>query len=46
MKGPDRPQIMQTTAPPLTRQAAGEATIAPLSPALGEHDSAKVDGST
>ena len=47
MKGPDRPQIMQTTAPPLTRRAEDAATtVAPFSAASDEHDSRKVDRST
>ena len=47
MKGPDRPQIMQTTTPPLARRTDGAATtVAPSSAPSGEHDSGKVDSST
>ncbi len=47
MKGPDRPQTMQTTAPPLARPAEGAATsVAPPTTASDERDSGKVDSST
>jgi len=47
MKGPDRPQTMQTTTPPLARPAEGATTtVAPSSAVSDEHDSGKVDSST
>lgn len=47
MKGPDRPQTMQTTTPPLARPAEGAATtVASPTAAAHEHDSGKVDSST
>lgn len=46
MKGPDRPQTMQTTTPPLARRVEGAATVASPSAASDEHDSGKVDSST
>jgi hypothetical protein len=47
MKGPDRPQTMQTTTPLLARRTEGAATtVAPSSAASDEHDSGKVDSST
>lgn len=47
MKGPGRPQTMQTIRPPLTRPDGGSATtIAGLSIGSGESDSGKVGVTT